>query len=52
MTVNATDEDRRSCAEVGAVEAVFERLSITALDAVLHRHGKREPMRRWRRHLS
>ncbi|WP_321859809.1 hybrid sensor histidine kinase/response regulator [Burkholderia cenocepacia] len=41
MTAHATDEDRRRCAEVGAVEVVLKPLSIAALDAVLRRHGVR-----------
>ncbi|HDR9484478.1 TPA: response regulator [Burkholderia aenigmatica] len=41
MTAHATDEDRRRCAEVGAVEVVLKPLSIAALDAVLRRHGMR-----------
>ena len=43
MTAHATDEDRRRCAEAGAVEVVLKPLSIAALDAVLRRHGQREP---------
>ncbi|AXK61437.1 hybrid sensor histidine kinase/response regulator [Burkholderia sp. IDO3] len=41
MTAHATDEDRRRCAQVGAVEVVLKPLSIDALDAVLRRHGGR-----------
>ncbi|WP_269501802.1 hybrid sensor histidine kinase/response regulator [Burkholderia sp. IMCC1007] len=41
MTAHVTDEDRRRCAEVGAVEVVLKPLSIAALDAVLRRHGLR-----------
>ncbi|WP_175884053.1 hybrid sensor histidine kinase/response regulator [Burkholderia sp. BCC0044] len=41
MTAHATDEDRRRCADVGAVEVVLKPLSIAALDAVLRRHGMR-----------
>ncbi|RQS09803.1 response regulator [Burkholderia sp. Bp9002] len=43
MTAHATEEDRRRCAQAGAVEVVLKPLSIDALDAVLRRHGKREP---------
>ncbi|RQS19266.1 response regulator [Burkholderia sp. Bp8992] len=41
MTAHATDEDRRRCTEVGAVEVVLKPLSIDALEAVLRRHGMR-----------
>ncbi|WP_175874376.1 hybrid sensor histidine kinase/response regulator [Burkholderia sp. BCC0397] len=41
MTAHATDEDRRRCADVGAVEVVLKPLSIAALDAALRRHGMR-----------
>ncbi|MEF9502164.1 response regulator [Burkholderia sp. 1B3(2022)] len=39
MTAHATDEDRRRCVQVGAVEVVLKPLSIDALEAVLRRHG-------------
>ncbi|MCA8298695.1 response regulator [Burkholderia sp. AU30198] len=39
MTAHATDEDRRRCAQVGAVEVVLKPLSIDVLDAVLRRNG-------------
>ncbi|VWC72727.1 two-component system sensor histidine kinase/response regulator [Burkholderia lata] len=39
MTAHATDDDRRRCAQVGAVEVVLKPLSIDVLDAVLRRHG-------------
>ncbi|KVD47576.1 hybrid sensor histidine kinase/response regulator [Burkholderia sp. ABCPW 11] len=38
MTAHATEEDRRRCAQVGVAEVVLKPLSISALDAVLHRH--------------
>ncbi|HDR9042963.1 TPA: response regulator [Burkholderia vietnamiensis] len=41
MTAHATDEDRRRCAQAGAVEVVLKPLSIDALDAVLTRHARR-----------
>ncbi|WP_175855126.1 hybrid sensor histidine kinase/response regulator [Burkholderia anthina] len=41
MTAHATEEDRRRCAEAGAVEVVLKPLSIAVLDAVLRRHGAR-----------
>ena len=41
MTAHATDEDRRRCVQVGAVEVVLKPLSIDALEAVLRRHGGR-----------
>ncbi|GBH26909.1 ATP-binding protein [Burkholderia vietnamiensis] len=41
MTAQATDEDRRRCAQAGAVEVVPKPLSIDALDAVLTRHARR-----------
>ncbi|KVM56519.1 hybrid sensor histidine kinase/response regulator [Burkholderia ubonensis] len=41
MTAHATDEDRRRCEQVGAVEVVLKPLTIDALDAVLRRHGGR-----------
>ncbi|HDR8952887.1 ATP-binding protein [Burkholderia vietnamiensis] len=40
MTAHATDEDRRRCAQAGAVEVVLKPLSIDALDAVLTRHAR------------
>ncbi|WP_412527117.1 ATP-binding protein [Burkholderia lata] len=39
MTAHATDEDRRRCAQVGAVDVVLKPLSIDVLDAVLRRNG-------------
>ncbi|VWC65349.1 ATP-binding protein [Burkholderia lata] len=39
MTAHATDEDRRRCGQMGAVEVVLKPLSIDVLDAVLRRHG-------------
>ncbi|MBR8321129.1 MULTISPECIES: hybrid sensor histidine kinase/response regulator [Burkholderia cepacia complex] len=39
MTAHATEEDRRRCAQAGAVEVVLKPLSIDALDAVLRRHA-------------
>ncbi|WP_175718572.1 hybrid sensor histidine kinase/response regulator [Burkholderia anthina] len=39
MTAHATDEDRRRCAQAGAVEVVLKPLSIDALEAVLRRYG-------------
>ncbi|MGR3906656.1 ATP-binding protein [Burkholderia sp. SR8] len=41
MTAHATDEDRRRCKEVGAVEVVLKPLSMDALEAVLRRHAGR-----------
>ncbi|RQR48314.1 response regulator [Burkholderia sp. Bp9140] len=41
MTAHATEEDRRRCAQAGAVEVVLKPLSIDALEAVLRRHGGR-----------
>ncbi|MGC3029322.1 ATP-binding protein [Burkholderia sp. DN3021] len=41
MTAHATDEDRRRCEQVGAVEVVLKPLTINALDAVLKRHAER-----------
>ncbi|MXN76200.1 response regulator [Burkholderia sp. 4701] len=42
MTAHATDEDRKRCEQVGAVEVVLKPLTIDALDAVLRRHAKRD----------
>ncbi|OJA41348.1 hybrid sensor histidine kinase/response regulator [Burkholderia ubonensis] len=42
MTAHATDEDRRRCEQVGAVEVVLKPLTIDALDAVLQRHAGRD----------
>lgn len=41
MTAHATDEDRRRCAQAGAVEVVLKPLSIETLDAALRRHAAR-----------
>ncbi|QRR05962.1 response regulator [Burkholderia sp. MS455] len=41
MTAHATDDDRRRCEQVGAVEVVLKPLTINALDAVLKRHARR-----------
>ncbi|MET3212877.1 UNVERIFIED_ORG: two-component system capsular synthesis sensor histidine kinase RcsC [Burkholderia territorii] len=42
MTAHATDEDRRRCAQAGAVEVVLKPLSIETLDAALRRHAGRD----------
>ncbi|WP_126283934.1 ATP-binding protein [Burkholderia stagnalis] len=42
MTAHATDEDRKRCEQVGAVEVVLKPLTIDALDAVLRRHARRD----------
>ncbi|PAK12084.1 ATP-binding protein [Burkholderia ubonensis] len=39
MTAHATAEDRRRCAQAGAVEVVLKPLSIETLDAALRRHA-------------